>query len=410
MSQTKPFAYTGRDSKGKLTKGKIDAASSGAVAARMREMGLSPVSINAASANTGLQMEISFGGAGRGRVKLKDLAVASRQMATMIAAGLSLTKTLAILSDQTENKKLSGTLEAVRADIEAGGSLSSAMGKQSEIFPPIMIHLVRAGETGGFLERSLEQVAENFEAEVKLANTIKSALTYPVVVLIMAVVAMFGMLIFIVPVFEKMFGGFDADLPLPTQILVVLSQAMVWLAPLLIVAGIVFAVWWNKNKHSIEVRRVVDPFKLKLPVFGDLFKKVALSRVTRNFSTMLGAGVPLLQALAIVGDTSGNYVIEEALKKVAESVRQGRSIAEPLAKEDVFPPMIVQMVAVGEDSGSLQPMLAKISDFYDDEVDSTTKQLTSLIEPLMIAFIGVIVGSMIVALYLPVFSIFEKIQ
>lgn len=410
MSQTKPFAYTGRDSAGKLTKGKIDAASSGAVAARMREMGLSPVAINAASAGSGLQMEIKLGGAGGGRVKLKDLAVASRQMATMIAAGLSLTKTLSILADQTENKKLASTLEAVRADIESGGSLSSAMAKQDEIFPPIMIHLVRSGETGGFLERSLEQVAENFEAEVKLANTIKSAMTYPVVVLVMAIVAMFGMLIFIVPVFEKMFSGFDAALPLPTQILVVLSQAMIWLAPLLIIAGIVFSVWWSKNKHTVEVRKVVDPMKLKLPVFGDLFKKVALSRVTRNFSTMLGAGVPLLQALAIVGDTSGNYVIEEALKKVAESVRQGRSIAEPLAKEDVFPPMIVQMVAVGEDSGSLQQMLAKIADFYDDEVESTTKQLTSLIEPLMIAFIGVVVGSMIVALYLPVFSIFEKIK
>lgn len=409
MSQTKPFAYTGRDANGKLSKGKIDAASSGAVAARMREMGLSPVAINPAPAGTGLQMEINLGGLGGG-VKLKDLAVASRQMSTMIAAGLSLLKTLTILAGQTDNKKLASTLDAVRADIETGGSLSGAMAKYGEIFPPIMIHLVRAGETGGFLERSLEQVAENFEAEVKLTNTIKSALTYPVVVLIMAVVAMFGMLIFIVPVFEGMFKGMNAELPFATQVLVMLSQAMVWLAPVLIVSGVVFAVWWSKNKHTDEVRKVVDPLKLKLPVFGDLFRKVALSRFTRNFSTMLGAGVPILQALAIVGETSGNYVIEEALKKVAESVRQGRSIAEPLASEDIFPPMIVQMVSVGEDAGSLQPMLAKISDFYDEEVESTTKQLTSLIEPLMIAFIGVVVGAMIVALYMPVFSIFNEIK
>ncbi|WP_324778100.1 type II secretion system F family protein [Microterricola pindariensis] len=406
---TKPFAYTGRNAAGKISKGKIDAVSSGAVAVRLREMGLSPVSISEAPAGTGLNMEINLGGLG-GRVKLKDLAVASRQMATMIAAGLSLLRTLTILAGQTENKKLASTLDAVRSDIETGGSLSGSMAKHGEIFPPIMIHLVRAGETGGFLERSLEQVADNFEAEVKLVNTVKSALTYPVVVLIMALLAMVGMLIFIVPVFENMFAGLGGELPFATKILVVLSQAMVWIGPILLVLGIVFGIWWGKNKHTEEVRKVVDPMKLKLPVFGDLFKKVALARFTRNFSTMLGAGVPILQALAIVGETSGNYVIEEALKKVAESVRQGRSIAEPLSHEEVFPPMIVQMVTVGEDAGSLEQMLAKIADFYDEEVESTTKQLTSLIEPLMIAVIGVVIGSMIVALYMPVFSVFDQIK
>lgn len=409
MSQTKPFAYTGRDSAGKITKGKIEAISSAAVSSKLRGLGIAPVTITEAPTGTGLNMEISLGNLGGG-VKLKDLAVASRQMSTMIAAGLSLLRTLTILAGQTENKKLASTLDAVRSDIETGGSLSGAMAKHATVFPPIMIHLVRAGETGGFLERSLEQVADNFEAEVKLVNTVKSALTYPVVVLIMALLAMVGMLIFIVPVFENMFAGLGGELPWATKVLVVLSNAMIWVGPVLLVGGIVFAVWWGKNKHTDEVRKVVDPMKLRLPVFGDLFKKVALARFTRNFSTMLGAGVPILQALAIVGETSGNYVIEDALRKVAESVRQGRSIAEPLAKEDVFPPMIVQMVAVGEDAGSLQQMLAKIADFYDEEVESTTKQLTSLIEPLMIAVIGVIIGSMIVALYMPVFSVFDEIK
>lgn len=409
MPQTKPFAYTGRDASGRITKGKIEAISSAAVSNKLRGLGIAPVTISEAPTGTGLNMEINLGNFGGG-VKLKDLAVASRQMATMIAAGLSLLRTLTILAEQTENKKLASTLDAVRSDIETGGSLSGAMAKHATVFPPIMIHLVRAGETGGFLERSLEQVADNFEAEVKLLNTVKSALTYPVVVLIMALLAMVGMLIFIVPVFEKMFAGLGGELPWATQVLVVLSKAMIWVGPVLLAAGIVFAVWWGKNKHTEEVRKVVDPMKLRLPVFGDLFKKVALARFTRNFSTMLGAGVPILQGLAIVGETSGNYVIEEALRKVAESVRQGRSIAEPLAKEDVFPPMIVQMVAVGEDAGSLQQMLAKIADFYDEEVESTTKQLTSLIEPLMIAVIGVIIGSMIVALYMPVFSVFDEIK
>jgi type IV pilus assembly protein PilC len=226
----------------------------------------------------------------------------------------------------------------------------------------------------------------------------------------MALVAMVAMLIFIVPVFQKMFESLGGELPLPTQILVVISQNMVWVAPLLIVGIIGFSVWWRKNKHEERVRKVVDPWKLKLPVFGELLKKVAIARFSRNFSTMTRSGVPILQALGIVGDTSGNWVLEQAMHKVQESVRSGRSISAPLAEADLFPPMVVQMVAVGEDSGSLDTMLGKIADFYDDEVQSMTEQLTALIEPLMIAFIGIVIGGMIVALYMPMFSIFEQIK
>ena len=235
-------------------------------------------------------------------------------------------------------------------------------------------------------------------------------MTYPVAVLIMAFLAVIAMLIFIVPVFQAMFDGFGGELPLPTQILVVLSANMIWIVPVLVVSIIVFNVWWRANKHTDRVRRVVDPIKLKAPVFGLLFTKVAIARFSRNFSTMMGAGVPILQSLAIVGETSGNWVIEEALKKVQESVRTGRSIAGPLANEPVFPAMVTQMVAVGEDSGSLETMLNKIADFYDDEVQSTAESLTALIEPLMIGVIGLVIGGMIVALYMPVFSIFEEIK
>jgi type IV pilus assembly protein PilC len=403
------YAYKARDSKGKLIKGRVDAPSEMAVTARLRTMGLAPVTITEAGTGTGLQRDITLPGFSKA-VSLKDLAVMSRQMATMTSSGLTLLRTLNILTEQTENKQLATILAAIRTDVETGSSLSSSMAKHPTVLPPIMINLVRAGETGGFLENSLNSVADNFESEVKLRGTIKSALAYPVIVLIMAVVAVIGMLIFIVPVFEGMFKGLGGDLPIPTQILVVLSRVMVWLGPLLVILGVVFSFWWRQNKNTEAVRKRIDPIKLKLPVFGPLMTKLAIARFSRNFSTMIGAGVPIMQSLAIVGETSGNWVIETALRNVQDSVRKGESISGPLMKEPIFPNMVTQMIAVGEDSGALEQMLDKVADFYDQEVQSTTEQLTALIEPLMIAFIGIVVGGMIVALYMPMFSIFDYVK
>jgi type IV pilus assembly protein PilC len=408
MSNTLTYAYKGRDSAGKVLKGKVEAPSEAAVVSRLRTMGLTPIEINQSAGGSGLQMEISFGAFEKG-VGLKDLAIMSRQMATMIAAGLSLLKALTILAEQTENKKLAKTLGIVRNQVETGSSFSEALWRHDAVFPPIMIHLVRAGEVGGFLEESLESVANTFEKDVKLRATIKSAMTYPVVVLVMAMVAVVGMVTFIVPVFKKMFEDLGGTLPIPTQILVTMSDNMFWALPLLVILGVVGAVWWKRNKNKDKVRSFVDPLKLKIPVFGDLFRKVAIARVTRNLGTMTKSGVPILQALAIVADTSNNWVLEQALRKVQDSVRSGRTIAAPLADEPVFPAMVTQMIAVGEDSGALEQMLGKIADFYDDEVQSTTESLTSLIEPLMIAFIGVIIGGIIVSLYLPMFSIYEVV-
>jgi len=273
-----------------------------------------------------------------------------------------------------------------------------------------MIYLVKAGEAGGFLDRALDSVAKNLELDVKLRGTIKSALTYPIAVLLMAVLGVFAMLIFIVPVFEGLFKSFGGQLPLPTQFLVTLSQNMIWIVPTVVVLVVAFIIWWSRNKHTERVRKFVDPLKLKAPVFGVLASKIAIARFSRNFAIMIGSGVPILQSLSIVGETSGNWVVENALRKVQESVRTGKSIAAPLAEEPVFPSMVVQMIAVGEDSGSLQTMLDKVADFYEEEVQSTAESLTALIEPLMIGVIGVVIGGMIVALYLPVFSIFEQIQ
>ncbi|CAN5305266.1 type II secretion system F family protein [soil metagenome] len=403
------FDYRARNAAGKVVKGKIEASGEGGVVDKLRGMSLSPVEIKESVAGTGLNREISLGSFGKG-VDLKSLAIVGRQMATMISAGLSLIKTLSILSEQTENKKLKGILVQVTRDVETGGSLSEALSKHPVDFPPLMISMVRAGETGGFLEDALETIAVNFEKEAKLKATIKSAMTYPVAVLLMTFAAVLGMLLFIVPVFKDMYENLGGELPVPTQILVTMSQNMVWFIPLLVVVIIVGGIWWRLKKNTIAVRAFVDPLKFRVPVFGPLFNKIAITRFTRNLANMLGAGVPILTALNIVGETAGNYVLEKAAKNVGDAVRQGRSISGPLAEQDVFPTMVNQMVAVGEDSGSMEVMLKKVAEFYDAEVEATTKSLTSLIEPILIAVLGVVIGGMIISLYLPIFGIADAVQ
>jgi len=407
MPAARLYEYTTVDHLGKTQKGRIEASSESAVAGRLRTMGVAPLSIREV-ANTGLSREISFGGGQR--IKLKDLAVMARQLATMISASLSLIRALSILADQTENKALAKVIAQLRADVEVGSSFSDALSAHPAVFPPLMINMVKAGEVGGFLDEVLISVADNLEKDVALRGKIKSAMTYPVVVFFVAILASTGMLLFIVPIFANMFAGLGGTLPLPTLILMKLSDFLkIAIIPIIILV-VIGAVWWSRHKNDKAVRERVDPFKLKLPVFGNLFKKVAVARFTRNLGTMLAAGVPVLQALDIVGETSGNLVIEKASRNVQESVRTGQSIAAPLANEPVFPPMVVQMMAVGEDTGALDTMLDKVADFYDQEVESTTEQLTSLIEPLMILFIGVIIGGMVIAMYLPIFKIFDLIE
>jgi len=408
MADTKVFEYAVRDRTGSLVKGRIEAHNQAAVANRLKGMGLAPVSI-AEVKNTGMSREISLPGFGE-KITLKDLAIMARQLATMINAGLSLIRALAILAEQTESKPLAKVLAQVRNDVETGISFSAALGKHTAVFPPLMINMVKAGEVGGFLDQVLLSVAENFEAEVKLHGKIKSAMTYPVVVFVIAILATIGMLLFIVPVFSGMFTTLGGELPLPTKILVAMSTFMKWTIIPFVIAFAVFTAWWRKHKNDRSVRERLDPWKLKAPIFGQLFQKIAVSRFTRNFGTMIHAGVPILQALDIVGETSGNLVIEKASKAVEESVRRGESLTGPLSQHPVFPPMVVQMMSVGEDTGALDTMLAKIADFYDQEVEATTDQLTSLIEPLMIVVIGAIIGSMIVAMYMPIFGIFDLIK
>lgn len=404
---TKKYNYEVRDAQGKIQKGSIEAPSEAAVAGRLKEMGLATVSISEVKTG-GLNSEIHIPGL-TDKISLKDIAILSRQLATMIAAGLSLLRALSILAEQTENKALAKVVQEVRADVEAGSSFSQALGKH-ETFPPLMVNMVRAGEVGGFLDQVLLSIAENFESEVALRGKVKSAMTYPVVVFIIAILAVTGMLLFIVPVFANMFAELGGELPFLTKILVFMSDALKVLIIPMIVAIIVGSWLYKKNRYKEGFREKVEPFFLKVPVFGGLTQKIAVARFTRNLASMLRAGVPILQALDIVGEASGNIVIERAAKAVRESVRTGNSLAKPLSEHPVFPPMVVQMMAVGEDTGALDDMLDKIADFYDQEVEATTEALTSLIEPLMIAVLGGIVGFMVIGLYMPIFGVFDLIE
>ncbi|WP_296666862.1 type II secretion system F family protein [Demequina sp.] len=403
----KKFDYQARDAAGKVRKDSMEAPSTQAVAARLRERGYTVLSVDEAGGR-GLNADINIPGFGD-KIGLKDIAIMSRQLATMIGAGLSLLRAMTILTEQTENKALQKVLAEVRTDVETGKSFSMALGRHPDVFPPIMINMVRAGEVGGFLDSVLVSIAENFEKEVALRGKIKSAMTYPVVVFFIAILAVTAMLLFIVPVFADMFAGLGGELPFATQVLVTLSTILKIGAVPLVIGIVLFMIWWRKNKNRYEVREKVEPVYLKLPIFGKLIQKIAVARFTRNLGAMVRSGVPILQALDIVGQASGNIVIERAAKDVQDSVRRGESLAGPLASHKVFPPMVVQMIAVGEDTGALDTMLDKIADFYDQEVESTTEQLTSLIEPLMIAVLGSLIGAMVIALYMPIFKVFDLI-
>ncbi|MFS2279898.1 type II secretion system F family protein [Microbacterium sp. OR21] len=390
---------------GAVVKGTMEAASANAVIGKLRAQGLHPLEVVPTS-KTGLNQEIPWF---EKRVKLDDLAVLTNQLAGLINAGLPLLRALAVLIEQTDNKKLVSALTAVHSDIEGGKAFSAALRAHSDVFPPLMVNLVRVGETGGFLGGALESLAASYRSDVELQQKIKSAMTYPIIVLIIALLGVTAMLTFIVPIFEKMFAGMGGELPLPTQILVTLSRNMLWILPLMAVLITAGAVWYHRVKDTDTFRGAVDPVKLKLPIFGTLITKIAVARFARNLSMMLKAGVPLLQALEIVGKAANNRAIELALVDVATSISQGRSFARPLANADVFPPLVAQMVSVGEEAGTLPDMLESIAEYYETEVNTASEQLTSMIEPILITLLGVIIGGMVVALYMPMFSLYDQL-
>jgi type IV pilus assembly protein PilC len=328
----------------------------------------------------------------------------------MVNSGLPILRALAILSEQTQNKELAKILVEVRMAVEQGSSLSGALEKHPKAFNDLFVSMVRAGETGGVLDDVLLDLADMIEKEVELRRRIKSAMTYPVVVLVMVMGIMAIMLLFIVPQFETIYADLGSKLPMPTRILLAVSDAVRtywWMVLGVTIAGLWF---FRRYKKTPEGRLRVDQLKLKTPVFGPLFHKVALARFASTFGMLLKSGVPILQAMDIVKDTVNNKVLSRAVDDVKGSIREGESIAKPLAKHEVFPPMVVQMLAVGEETGAVDTMLDKVAQFYNQEVEATVDALTSLIEPLMIAAIGGAVGAAVIALYLPMFNIINLIQ
>ena len=388
-------------------KGTMDATSEGVVTSKLRAQGLMPLEVSPI-AKTGLRREISLPSFNRS-VPAKTLAIFARQMSALINAGLPLLRTLNVLADQTSDKRLRAVVVTVASDVESGSSLSASLQRHPLIFPPLMVSIVRVGESGGFLGAALESIAENYQKQAELHGKIRSATTYPAVVLIIAMLGVLVMVTFIVPVFENMFKGLGGELPLPTLILVTISHNMVWILPALAVVVAVLWILWMRNRYTDGYRKVVDPIKLKLPIFGPLVTKMAVARFSRNLSMMLDAGVPIIQALSIVGQASNNWKIEQTVRDIQESIRAGRSFAVPLSNAAVFPPMVSQMVAVGEESGTLGQMLGSIADFYEDEVETATEQLSSLIEPVLIVGLGVIIGGMVISLYMPIFTLYGDI-
>ncbi|MEO6702409.1 MAG: type II secretion system F family protein [Jatrophihabitantaceae bacterium] len=404
----KTYAYEAIDVTGALLKGTIESDSPEAAANALAEQKLVPLSV--AGTGQGLKKEIKIPGLG-GRTGLKDLAILSRQFASMTASGLTMIRALSILEDQTTKPKLRAALSQIRSDVQGGMPLSTAMAQHPDHFPSLMVNMIKAGETGGFLDEALSRIAKMYEADSALRAKIKSAMTYPVIVLIFSLLLGTGVIIFIVPVFEKMFKNLGGKLPLPTQIMVTLSHNMYWVLPIVLVGAFVgMRVYRKAYRSNYAFRLKVDTIKLKLPVFGSLFTKLAISRWARNLGTLLSVGVPIIQALDIVGGTSGNALISEAMVEVRDAVRVGMQMSGPLAKNPLFPNMVVQMLEVGEETGQITDMLDKVSDFYDQEVETATDSLTSAMEPLLVVMLGAVIGTMVICLYLPMFSIYQHIQ
>ncbi|GIM89335.1 type II secretion system F family protein [Paractinoplanes toevensis] len=408
MPSTKTFHYNSIDATGRKSKGTVEAPNEAAATQALRQRGEVPLEVT--EAGQGLNRDLKIPGLG-GRTSLKDLAVFARQFATMTASGMSLLRSLAILEDQTSSPPLKKALSDVRSDVSGGVSLSASMGKHEKVFPRLMIAMIRAGETGGMIDRALEQIADSLEKDTALRGKIKGALTYPAIVLSFTFVLIAAVLIFIVPIFEAMFKSLGGELPAITQFLVDASHNMWWIGPLiviLLVGGT--AGYKHQARSSAEFRLAVDKLKVRAPVFGSLFQKLAMSRFSRNLGLLLNVGVPVMQALAVVGETTGNEVINVAMKDIQGAVRDGQPMSSAMRHHKIFPAMVTQMVEVGEESGQISQMLDKVADFYDREVDSAAESLTASIEPIMVLVMGAVVGGMVVCLYLPMFTIYQNIQ
>ena len=405
------FAYQAKDSTGKSVNGVIEAENERVLRAKLREMNYYVTGITQKQ-TTGLNADIGQVFQRLRGVNEQALVVFARQFATMINAGLAMVRCLDVLSVQTEDAILKTVITAVRREVEGGSTLAAALGKFPKVFSPLFVNMVRAGELGGILDDVLNRLATFLEKDFNLKKKVKSAMTYPAVILVMAVLIVLFLVVFIMPTFVELFNGMHMKLPVPTKILIAFTNGArnpYVVIPTIVIAIVAF-ILFNRYTSTQVGRRQYDAFKLKLPVFGMLIRKVAISRFCRTLGTLLQSGVPIMQALEIVGKASGNEVVAETVNKVRESVREGESIAVPLQLSGLFPPLVTQMVAVGEETGNLDGMLSKISDFYDTEVEYMLASLTSLLEPLLILFMGFIVGFIVISVFLPLYQIIGNIK
>jgi type IV pilus assembly protein PilC len=400
------FAYTARSRDGKTQKGSLTADNRAAVITMLQSRGLVADASGIKEEKKGRKS-----GLGQKRVKMGELLIFTRQAATMINAGLPLLQSLDILAEQTDDANFSAVIQGIGQDVEGGETFSEALRKYPKAFPDLYVSMVRAGEAGGDLDGVMLQLADYMESTAELIRRIKSAMTYPVVAFAMILLMASGLIVFVVPQFAKIFADLGGTLPVPTQILITLSEVMrSWKAFVVLgfAGGVVFAV---KLYGQTETGRYnLDKLILKLPVFGSLQRKVAVSRFTRTLSTLTRSGVAILQAMEIVERTAGNEVFAKAVRDSADSVRNGETLAEPLARSGVFPTMVTRMISVGEKTGALEVMLEKISDFYDSEVKATVDSLTSLIEPLLIMMMGLVVGGIVIALFMPILGLSSLIS
>ncbi len=394
------YLWEGTTKKDEVKKGEVESADEAAVRALLRRQGFKSIDVRKKPKDLAEYVPFLAG-----RVKEKDVVIFCRIFSTMINAGLPLIQCLDLLAQQEQNKAFSKIIRTVKEDIEGGTSLTDALKKHPKVFDDLFVNLIAAGEAGGILDVILQRLSAYLEKVMKLKAKVKSAMTYPIAVLVISFAVVALLLIKVIPVFKKMFEGMGGELPGPTQMLITASefaQSYWWL-----IVGVIVLIGFAFNRFyaTKKGRWIVDSTFLRMPVFGPLFKKVAVAKFSRTMATMMSSGVPILEGLNIVSKTAGNVVVEDALLKTRQSISEGRSIAEPLSETGIFPAMVVQMIAVGEATGALDSMLNKIADFYDDEVDAAVEAMTALLEPAMMVFLGGIVGGMIIAMYLPIFKL-----
>ena len=398
------FLWEGKTAQGKVLKGEMEAANQQAVLARLRSQRIQPIPTRVREKGKGLEKEITLPGFGV-KVTAHDVMLFTRQFATMIDAGLPIVQGLEILSQQSENKAFRNIIRVIKQDVEGGFTLADALKKHPKAFDDLYVNMVAAGEVGGVLNTILNRIALFIEKSAKLKSKVKGAMIYPCTIVVVAVGVVTILLLYVIPVFAELYGGMGKALPAPTQITINMSNWFrAYFVYMVIGVGILVAAlrFYYKTPQG---RMVIDGLMLKMPIIGDLLRKVAVARFSQNMSILLSSGVPILDGLAITAKTAGNRVVEQAIMDARVSISQGKTVAEPLTESKIFPPMVCQMVAIGENTGALDAMLKKVADFYEDEVDNSVANLTSLMEPLIMVVLGVILGGLVISMYLPIFQL-----